>query len=100
MRFADDRWREVAVAPRHTGQSGATPDSPVNYSGAAPRIPEGEQFGVGFPGAPDTVRWHTGQSSAPDQGCLWVVFCSLCLNPFLVFLLDYREPLAPVKLID
>jgi hypothetical protein len=26
----------------------------VNYSRAAPRIPEGEQFGVGFPGAPDT----------------------------------------------
>jgi hypothetical protein len=31
----------------------------VNYSGAAPRIPEGGKFGVGFPGAPDTVRWHT-----------------------------------------
>jgi hypothetical protein len=28
-----------------------------------------------------------------------VVFCSLCLNPFLVFLLVYYEPLAPVKLI-
>jgi hypothetical protein len=22
------------------------------------------------PGAPDTVRWHTGQSGAPDQGSL------------------------------
>jgi hypothetical protein len=42
------------------GQSGGAPDSPVNYSGAAPRIPEGEQFGVGFPGAPDTV------GGAPD----------------------------------
>jgi hypothetical protein len=73
------------------------PDSPVNYSGVAPRIPEGGKFGVGFPGAPDTVRWHTGQSGAPDHGCLWVVFCSLCLNPFLVFLLVYCEPLAPVK---
>jgi hypothetical protein len=50
--------------------SAGAPDSPVNYSGAAPRIPEGEQFGVGFPGAPDTVRWHTGQSDAPDQGTL------------------------------
>jgi hypothetical protein len=28
-----------------------------------------------------------------------VVFCSLCLNPFLVFLLVCCEPLAPVKLI-
>jgi hypothetical protein len=50
--------------------SAGTPDSLVNYSGAAFRIPEGEQFGVGVPGAPDTVRWHTGQSGAPDQGTL------------------------------
>jgi hypothetical protein len=42
----------------------------VNYSGAASRIPEGEQFGVGVPGAPDTVRWYTGQSGALDQGTL------------------------------
>jgi hypothetical protein len=43
-----------------TGQSGATPDSLVNYSEATPRIPEGGKFGVRFPGAPDTVRWCTG----------------------------------------
>jgi hypothetical protein len=80
--MAVDRWREVAVAPQahrtvwcpHRTLSGATPDSPVNYSGVAPRIPETGKFGVGFPGAPDTVRWHTGQSGAPDQGCLWVNF--------------------------
>jgi hypothetical protein len=42
----------------------------MNYSGAAPRIPEGGKFGVGLPGAPDTVRWCTGQSGAPDQGTL------------------------------
>jgi hypothetical protein len=71
----------VAVTPLahrtvrcYTGQSGATPDSPVNYSGVAPRTPEGEQFGVGFPGAPNTVRWHTGQSDAPDQGTLRLSF--------------------------
>jgi hypothetical protein len=40
----------------HTGQSGATPESPVNYSGVALRIPEAEQFRVILPGAPDTVR--------------------------------------------
>jgi hypothetical protein len=79
--------------------SAGTPDSPMNYSGVALRIPEGGKFRVGFPGAPDTVRWHTRQSGAPYQGCLWVVFCSLCLNPFLVFLLVCCEPLAPVKLI-
>jgi hypothetical protein len=46
----------------------------VNYSGAAPRIREGEQFGVEIPGAPDTVRWCTGQSGAPDQGTLRLSF--------------------------
>jgi hypothetical protein len=55
---------------RHRTLSDASPNSPVNYSGAASRIPEGEQFGVGVPGAPDTVRWCTGQSGAPDQGTL------------------------------
>jgi hypothetical protein len=77
MPSAHDRWREVAIAPlAHrtvrcaTGQSGATPDSPVNYSGAASRIPEGEQFGVGVPGSPDNVWWHTGRFGAPDQGTL------------------------------
>jgi hypothetical protein len=64
----------------------------VNYSGATSRIPEGGRFGVGFPGAPDTVR-------CARPGHTSVVFCSLCLNPFLVFLLVYCEPLAPVKLI-
>jgi hypothetical protein len=82
-----------AVAPL------GAPDSPVNYSGAASRIPKGGKFRVELPGAPDTVRWHTGQYGAPDQGCLWVVFCSLCLDPFLVFLLVCCEPLAPIKLI-
>jgi hypothetical protein len=83
MPSADDRWREVAVVPlAHrtvrcaTGQSGAPPDSPVNYSGAASRIPEGEQFGVEVSGAPDTVRWHTGQSDAPDQGTLRLTLLS------------------------
>jgi hypothetical protein len=47
-----------------------TPDSPVNYSRAPLSFPEGEEFSLEFPGAPDTVRWHTGQSGAPDQGSL------------------------------
>jgi hypothetical protein len=46
------------------------PDSPVNYSRVWPEKPEAEEFGVVRPGASDTVRWHTGQSSAPDQGAL------------------------------
>jgi hypothetical protein len=39
-----------------TGQSGGTPDSPVNYSGAAPGKPKGEEFELIHPGAPNTVR--------------------------------------------
>ena len=54
----------VAVAPH------GTPDSPVNYSGVAPQIPEASKFELIHPGAPDTVRWHTRQSGAPDQGSL------------------------------
>jgi hypothetical protein len=48
--------------------SAGTPDSPVNYSGAASHFPKGSKFSVECPSAPDTVRWHTGQSGAPDQG--------------------------------
>jgi hypothetical protein len=67
---------QVAVAPL------GTPDSPVNYSAMAPRIPEAEQFRVIFPGALDTVRWHTGQSGAPDLGSLRLL-CSSLFEPFL-----------------
>jgi hypothetical protein len=58
---------KLAVAPLahrtvrcYTGQFGATPDSPVNYSRVASQIPEGGKFGVDLPGASDTVRWCTG----------------------------------------
>jgi hypothetical protein len=50
--------------------SAGTPDSPVNYSGVAPRKPEASKLELIHPGAPDTVRWCPGQSSVPDQGCL------------------------------
>jgi hypothetical protein len=42
----------------------------MNYSEAPLDFPEGEEFSVKSPGAPDTVPWHTGQSGAPDQGTL------------------------------
>jgi hypothetical protein len=103
---AGDRWREVAVAPElhrtcPVNYSGAaatnsrgcqvpeprplgapdtvrcTPDSPVNYSAPALRIPEAEEFCVMSPGAPDTVRCATGQSGAPDQGAFRDAFSSL-----------------------
>jgi hypothetical protein len=56
-----------------TGQSGGTPDSPMNYSGVAFLKPEGGKFEVVQPWAPDTVRWHNGQSGAPDQGSLRIL---------------------------
>jgi hypothetical protein len=34
------------------------------------RKPEAEEFELIHPGAPDTVRWCTGQFDALDQGCL------------------------------
>jgi hypothetical protein len=40
----------------HLTLSGGTSDSPVNYSGATPGKPEGEEFEPIHPGAPDTVR--------------------------------------------
>jgi hypothetical protein len=106
---AQARIKCVAVdrCTRSSRCSARTPDSPVNYSGAPPHFPEGGKFSFECPGASDTVRWCTRHCPVAHRtvlcarpGCLWVVFCSLCLNPFLVFLLAYCEPLAPVKLID
>jgi hypothetical protein len=51
------------------------PDSPVNYSEAPLDFPEGEEFSVKSPGAPD-------MSGAPDQGTLRYPFAVL-LNPIL-----------------
>jgi hypothetical protein len=51
----------------HTGQSGATPDSTVNYSGEA--FPETRRWQVR-----SDSPWCTGQSGAPDQGCLRLSF--------------------------
>jgi hypothetical protein len=77
-----------------------TPDSPVNFSVTTLRIPEGAKFNLVSPGTPDTVRWHTRQSGAPDQGAFGCPF-ALLFEPFLlIFLLAYCEPLVPVDLID
>jgi hypothetical protein len=51
-RCSGDRWL--------TGQSGAPPDSPVNYSRTPPSKPESGEFTVDQPGAPDTVRCTIG----------------------------------------
>jgi hypothetical protein len=40
----------------HRTLSGGAPDSPVNYSEASLRIPDGAKFSLESLGAPDTVR--------------------------------------------
>jgi hypothetical protein len=63
---ADSRsWRVQSRSPLgHRTLSSGTPDSPVNYSEAPLRILEGEEFGLEFPGAPDSpvrqTRAHFG----------------------------------------
>jgi hypothetical protein len=57
-RCAGGRWL--------TRQSGAPPNSPVNYSRTPPNSPESGLFTGVQPGAPDTVRCTTGQSGVPD----------------------------------
>jgi hypothetical protein len=53
VHVADDHWsRPLRLGPLlrwHTGQSGDLPDSPVNYSGAQPQKPEGEECEVDPP---------------------------------------------------
>jgi hypothetical protein len=80
---ADSRsWRvQSRSSLEHRTLSGGASDSPVIYSEAPLRIPEGEEFSMESPGAPDIFRWHTGQSGAPDQGTLWLSL-ALFVEPF------------------
>jgi hypothetical protein len=48
------------------------------------------------PGAPDTVRWHTGQSGALGQGTLGF-FAPLNLNPFFYIYWFEFNFYAPVE---
>jgi hypothetical protein len=54
----------------------------VIYSGAPLDFPEGDEYVLESSSAPDTVRWHTGQSGAPDQRCLQLSF-ALFVEPIL-----------------
>jgi hypothetical protein len=59
----------------HTGQSGSTPDGPVNYSGVALQKPEAKQFRVDLPGAPD--------SPVRQTRAVFGWFCSFLFEPYL-----------------
>jgi hypothetical protein len=57
---AISRGRQVPEPRRHGAPDTVrcTPDSPVNFSALALRIPEGDEFELESSGAPDTVRCH------------------------------------------
>jgi hypothetical protein len=74
-----DRWL--------TGQSGAPPDSPVNYSRTPPASPESGLFTRVQPGAPDTVWCTTGQSDVPDRAESWLYTAKPFAPLFFSFLL-------------
>ena len=95
---ADSRsWRvQSRFIPGALDTVQCTPDSPVNYSGAPLSFPEGEEFGLEFPGAPDIVRWHTGQSGAPDHSTL-SFFAPFYLNTNFNLLLICVEPLCTCR---
>jgi hypothetical protein len=59
-----------------------TPDSPVNYSAAAWKIPEGGEFALESSGAPDTVRCTPDSPVFPDQRAFGCHFAPLW-NPKL-----------------
>jgi hypothetical protein len=83
--------------------SAVTPNSPVAHQTVwwiiaerALRNPRVASLRLYGPGAPDTVRWHTGQSGAPDQGTLGF-FAPLYLNPIFNLLLVCVEPLCTCR---
>jgi hypothetical protein len=93
-----DRCVQIVVAPWCTGQYGGTPDSPVNYSGAAPGKPEDEEFGVYGP-------WCTGHCPVVHRtvwcarpGNTSVSFLLLLLNPNLFFILVCVEPFGTFRM--
>jgi hypothetical protein len=103
-RFCRRPLRWLAVAPLvhrtvrcHTGQSGVTPDSPVNYSGVRPEKPEGEEFRVYGP-------WCTGHCPVAHW-TVWCArpgsfgfFCSFLLNHNFDLLLVCVEPLCTCRI--
>jgi hypothetical protein len=75
---ADDRWRWRSWL---TGQSGAPPDSLVNFS-RTPLLFSREQPVHRRP------AWRTGQSGVPGPSCCWLLTANPFLNLFL-FSLHY-----------
>jgi hypothetical protein len=102
---SDPRLLQSTVAPKSRCSTGA-PDSPVAHRTVrwiiaehTLRNPRVESWTLYGPGAPDTVRWHTRQFGAPDQGTLrfllllWIWTLSLI---FYWFVLNLYAPVEHV----
>jgi hypothetical protein len=96
---AVDRCADSRCSAWCTGQSGATPDSPVNYSGVCLEKPEDEEFEVDPP-------WCTRHCPLAHRTvrCARLGSSSVSFAPFFwtltqIFLLVCVEPLTPVELI-
>jgi hypothetical protein len=68
------------------GQSGAPPDSPVNYSRTPPKFSREWPVRRSWPGAPDTVRCTTGQSGVPSRAESWLHTRTLFQSFLFLFL--------------
>jgi hypothetical protein len=88
--FTDDCWRASRCSAWHTGQSGATPDSPVNYSGE--HFPETQSWGVRSdspwctghcPVVHQTLSSGTPDSPVHQTKAAFGWFCSFLFEPFL-----------------
>jgi hypothetical protein len=66
----------------HTGQSGDSPDSAVNYSGAPSDFPEGEEFELKCPGAPNIVWWCIGHCPVRQTRVPFGLSFALLFEPF------------------
>jgi hypothetical protein len=89
--FVDDHCAGSHCSAWCTGQSGGTPDSPVNYNRAAPEKPKGEEFEVYGP-------WCTERCPVRQTRVLFGFFCSFLLNPNLIFLLVCVELLCACRI--
>jgi hypothetical protein len=69
-----------------TGQSGAPPDSPVNYSRTPPKFSREWPVRRSWPGAPNTVRCTTGQSGVPSRAQSWLHTGTLFQSFLFLFL--------------
>jgi hypothetical protein len=86
-RCAGGRWL--------TGQSGAPPDSPVNYRRMPLKFSREWPVHRSWPGAPDTVRCTTGQSGVLDRAESWLLQPSPFLFLFSLILALRQTSLVP-----